>query len=191
MLLTFLGPEIVLVLAFGQYYSAKASIVEFESLGYVKDATAGYDGWTLTHGFYADMGGIHVQPKPSCDWPKGWKSFPVDAKQLAWLVRHDYLQRSRDPDEPDYIRNISLRSIQARSKVDGLAKSVPSKIHPLDSLLIRSQVHHGSPDAQLLCDNVSTICYGTAYHHSRSDGVGEHIRLRRDILFLAQQADRC
>ena len=122
LLMTLLGPEFVFLLALGQYQSAKESIQEFENLGYVKDEKTGYEGWTVTHGFYADMGGIHVRPK-------GWKSFPVNAKQLAWLVRHDYLERPSHVNENDCIRKISLRSIKARGKIDRLAKSVSFSSH--------------------------------------------------------------
>lgn len=125
LLMTLLGPEFLVLLAFGQYYAANESISEFERLGYGKDEKDGYEGWTLTHGFYANMGGIHVRPKESDAWPHGWKSFPVTAKQLAWLIRHGYLDTSSDPNARNCIKSITKRNIKARGKIDGLAKSVP------------------------------------------------------------------
>jgi hypothetical protein len=117
LLLTLAGPELIFLLAFGQYQSARQSLQEFKSLGYVKDDKTGYEGWTISHGFYANMGGIHVRPKD-------WKSFPVDAKQLAWLIRHDYLEKPDSPNGTDPIKAISLKSIRARGKLDGIAKFV-------------------------------------------------------------------
>ena len=123
LLMTLLGPELLVMLAFGQYWAAKVSIPEFERLGYGKDEKGGYEGWTLTHGFYANMGGMHVQPKPSANWPNGWKSFPVNAKQLAWLIEHRYLDTSSNTGLKDCIKNITASNIKARGKIDGLAKS--------------------------------------------------------------------
>ncbi|KAK2749621.1 hypothetical protein FQN57_005843 [Myotisia sp. PD_48] len=75
--LTVLGPEFTFLLALGQYRSACESVTLFQS--------SGYDDWTLKHGFFADMGGIVLQP---C----GWSSFPIDAKQLHYLVTQRHIE---------------------------------------------------------------------------------------------------
>ncbi|KAI9894871.1 MAG: hypothetical protein M1814_000091 [Vezdaea aestivalis] len=98
-MLTFLGPELVFLLAFGQYQSARASVKQFKA--------SGFDDWTLTHAFYADMGGIRVRDKD-------WKKFPVNAKQLHYLVSHKYLTYPKIP----------MWEIKARAKVDGLARII-------------------------------------------------------------------
>lgn len=103
-LLSLLGPELIFLLAFGQYHTANTSKRLFQELGHLD--------WSITHSFYADMGGIHVQPK-------GWKRFPVNAKQLHYLVRNGYMQY------PD----IKKWEIEARSKVDGLARFVHHHIY--------------------------------------------------------------
>lgn len=102
-LLTLLGPEIVLLLAFGQYRSARESLRLFRD-----DKEGRFADWTLTHSFYADMGGIRVQPQ-------FWPQFPVNAKQLHYLVTKDYMDYPRIPKE----------QIEARGNADYLAKYDP------------------------------------------------------------------
>ena len=92
-LVTVLGPELTFLLAFGQYQSARTSLRMFQE--------SGFDSWTLSHAFYADMGGIHVQPE-------SWERFPVNAKQLHYLVTHGYM------DYPE----ISKEEIRCRGKAD-------------------------------------------------------------------------
>lgn len=96
-LLTLLGPEIVIIIAYGQYLSAKSSVAQF--------GASNYKNWTMIHAFYADMGGIIVRPPD-------WKQFPVDTKQLHYLVTRDYM------DFPD----LTTEEIQARGKTDKLAR---------------------------------------------------------------------
>ena len=69
------GPEFVLTAASGQWYSAKQSVHIFHSLGYTS--------WTLKHGFFADMGGFVLESKD-------FQPFPVNSKQLAYLVANGY-----------------------------------------------------------------------------------------------------
>ena len=96
-LLTLLGPELVFLLALGQYQCARASVRDFH--------LSGHKQWTATHAFYADMGGIVVQPV-------SWKRFPVNAKQLLYLIDKGYLEYP----------TITVEEIKARSKVDGLSR---------------------------------------------------------------------
>ena len=96
-LLTLLGPELVFLLSYLQLQSARDSVQQFKS--------AGFADWTLAHAFYADMGGIKVQPG-------SWKSFPVNAEQLFYLVKHGYM------DFP----GIPLKEITSRGKSDGLSR---------------------------------------------------------------------
>jgi hypothetical protein len=69
---------------------------------------AGYKGWTITHAFFADMGGFQIEP-PDIDL---LPSFPLDAKQLYILVKEGYIEYPRlEEDE-----------IKDKSKSDGVAK---------------------------------------------------------------------
>lgn len=96
-ILTLLGPEFVVWLAIGQRYEAKDSMKKFKA--------SGHDGWTLKHGFYAEMGGITVQAT-DC------KPFPVTAKQLHYLVQQGYME----------LPKISKEEIWDKSKADLFTK---------------------------------------------------------------------
>ena len=72
-----IGPELVLSVAIGQYASARRSVRRFRSLGYAD--------WTIRHAFFADMGGNLLQPRDRAP-------FLVNARQLAYLLEHDYAE---------------------------------------------------------------------------------------------------
>lgn len=95
------GPEFLGLSVLGQYVSARNS---------VRDVTAaGYEGWTLRHAFYADMGGFVLQPSD-------WVNFPVDAKQLLWLAQHGFVEMPA--------AETQLRIIKDKNKVDGLMRFI-------------------------------------------------------------------
>ena len=94
-----MAPELVLQVALGQWLSARKSVALFHK--------SGFTDWTIRHGFYADMGGFRFQP---C----GWKSIPVNAKQLHYLVTRGYV---------DYPR-ISEVYIRDKNKVDGVLRVI-------------------------------------------------------------------
>ncbi|OQO15271.1 hypothetical protein B0A48_00654 [Cryoendolithus antarcticus] len=100
-LLTLLGPEFVLVLAFGQWQTARASLKDYQD--------AGYQSWTITHSFYADMGGVHVK---SSDFP----SCPANSKQLLYLLKRGYI------DIPD----VTETELEELGKSDILTNQVTS-----------------------------------------------------------------
>lgn len=111
MLCIIIGPEITLGLALGQYCSARRSVADFKRLE--------KSGWTLEHAFFADMGGIMLSapiwsstqvtiPETIC--------FPINAKQLHYLVEHQYL------DFPD----IKKHTIRDKSKSDNVARFLTS-----------------------------------------------------------------
>lgn len=69
---------------------------------------AGYDQWTLRHGFYANMGGFILQPRDS-------QPFPVNAKQIKYLVTRGYI--SEWP-------IITEKEVWDKSKQDGFQKTL-------------------------------------------------------------------
>jgi len=71
------GPEFTFQLALGQWSSARRSVAVFRKSGYLD--------WTMRHAFLADMGGFVLHPS---DWDVG---FPLNAKQLHYLVTHGYV----------------------------------------------------------------------------------------------------
>ena len=70
-----MAPEFIVAFATGQKVEARRSIEMWKR--------SGYHGWTMRHGFYANMGGFVVKPRDS-------KPFPVNAKQLHYLVTRGY-----------------------------------------------------------------------------------------------------
>jgi hypothetical protein len=93
------GPEIVLAVAIGQHASARRSRKRFHKLGHKQ--------WTVRHGFFADMGGIILQPKASAP-------FLVNSRQLAYLVEKEYIK----------CPSITAEEIWDKSKADTLAKII-------------------------------------------------------------------
>lgn len=93
-----LGPDFVLLLAVGQYCSAKASVKAF--------ANSKIRGWTMKHAFFADMGGIHLQLP-------GVGPFPINAKQLHFMVTNGYMS---------FPESVTEDVINDRNKYDGLSR---------------------------------------------------------------------
>lgn len=61
----------------------------------------------MTQAFFANMGGYHLEAP-------GYPSFPLNAKQLAFVISHGYVDFPAE-DETD---------VDDRNKRDGLARSV-------------------------------------------------------------------
>lgn len=82
--LAFLGPEFIFQIALGQFLCARDSVRQFRA--------SGVKGWTMTHAFYADMGGFILRRKGSTEYPNGWPKFPVNAKQVRYLWSEGYIE---------------------------------------------------------------------------------------------------
>lgn len=100
MLWAIVGPEIVLAVAIGQYASARRSVRRFKNLGLRQE-------WTLRHGFFADMGGIMLEPRDSTP-------FLVNSRQIEYLVQKGYVEQP----------SITAKEIWDKSKADTLAKTL-------------------------------------------------------------------
>lgn len=98
-LLCAIAPEILFQVALGQWLSAHHSVKLFHE--------AGYPDWTLRHGFYAGMGGFHLRPP-------NWKSFPIDVKQLHYLITRRYVQYP----------GLSDTHIRDKNRVDGILRFI-------------------------------------------------------------------
>jgi hypothetical protein len=92
-----LAPEAIFLLAFGQYIQAHADDRLFRE--------SNLQGWTVRHSFFANMGGFMFEPYEG-------KAFPIDAKQLRYLVVNKYI---------DY-PSIDKSLIDDKNKSDGLAR---------------------------------------------------------------------
>ncbi len=92
----FAAPEILMILATGQRREARRSVKLWRD--------SGYEDWTMRHGFYANMGGFLLRSKDS-------NPFPINAKQLHYLVTQDYIpypaaiMQARGIEEP-YTSNV-------------------------------------------------------------------------------------
>ncbi len=101
-----LGPEFIAQIAFGQWISARHSVADFHASGYTE--------WTMSHAFFADMGGFVLHTSD-------FDPFPIDAKQLLYLLTRDYIKlsppgkRFSPPDK---------RIIADKDKVDGLLRII-------------------------------------------------------------------
>jgi len=116
-----LDPEFLLGIAVGQRVSARNSVkVGLTSCTSVlvgswcdalltldqKFKAAGHANWTLTHAFFADMGGF-VLEAPDLAFP-----IPLDSDQLLYLIQHDHVEAPRTP----------IEDIKDKSKTDRLAR---------------------------------------------------------------------
>jgi hypothetical protein len=96
---TIFFPEILATFAQNQWLSAQYSVSEFQNNDSI--------GWSLTHGFFADMGGFVLHPP---DYPP----FPVSAQQIHYLVSHSFME----------FPNIDRETIWDRNKADGFVRTI-------------------------------------------------------------------
>jgi len=94
-----LGPEFIFQTSLGQWASARRSVSSF--------AASGLQGWTMKHGFFADMGGYVLDPP---DFPP----FPLNAKQLHYLVTRGYIDYAVVAITPDTIDDKNKSDEMAR-----------------------------------------------------------------------------
>lgn len=92
-----MGPEFIVGFATGQKVEAARSVEMWKR--------SGYEGWSMRHGFYANMGGFVLKPRDS-------QSFPINAKQLHYLVTRDYTS----------FPSTTEKEIWDKSKQDGFQK---------------------------------------------------------------------
>lgn len=96
-----LGPEFTFQLALGQWASARRSVEDFRR--------SGHPQWSLRHAFLAEMGGFVLR---SPDFVE----FPLNAKQVHYLVTHMYIPFSAVCIDPKVIAD--------KNKRDGLARFI-------------------------------------------------------------------
>ncbi|KAL5387546.1 hypothetical protein PMIN02_008081 [Paraphaeosphaeria minitans] len=98
-ILGIIGPEFPLTYAAGQWSRAKHFVKAFRDLG--------YNDWHMRQAFFADMGGFVLHARHA-------DSFPLNAAQLCWLVRHGYIQYPK----------ITKKEVWDKSKQDTFTKLV-------------------------------------------------------------------
>lgn len=97
--LSFLGPEFIFQIALGQWISACHSVRDFHASGHTQ--------WTMNHAFFADMGGFFLRTADGL-------AFPIDAKQLHYLVTEGHIELPR----------LEKRMIADRNKVNGALRII-------------------------------------------------------------------
>lgn len=97
MMQAIMGPELIVGFATGQKVEALRSVEMWKR--------SGFEGWTIRHGFYANMGGFVLKTP---DFPP----FPVNAKQLHYLVTRGYTP----------FPSTTSKEIWDKSKQDGFQK---------------------------------------------------------------------
>ena len=144
------APELVLSVAIGQYASARRSVKRFRKLGAKKEK------WTLRHGFFADMGGMLIQPKDSAP-------FLVNSRQLAYLIEKNYLECPK----------ITEEEIWDKSKTDTLTRILTfMQASWLMIQLLRRAILKLSTSTMELCAGAVVLCtFGTfaCWLHKPSD----------------------
>ncbi|KAI6092228.1 hypothetical protein F4821DRAFT_279561 [Hypoxylon rubiginosum] len=99
---TLAGPEFIFHTAIGEYVAARRSVRVFKD--------AGFEGWTIRHGFFANMGGFVLDARPS------FVPFPLNVSQLHYLVTHGYV---------DYEKvMIKEEEVEDKNKFDTLTRIV-------------------------------------------------------------------
>lgn len=121
-MIALLGPEFLLGLAAGQYSSAKRSA----KVGVNELSEANIDlaqafqkakikDWSLTHAFYANMGGMLLKIKSRNNSQEHDLIFPVNSKQVLYLKNKGHI------DWPC----VEVRDIDDKNKSNGLARFAP------------------------------------------------------------------
>ncbi|KAF2114580.1 hypothetical protein BDV96DRAFT_647276 [Lophiotrema nucula] len=101
MILGILAPELPMLIAAGQWASAKRSVGNMKELGFTDSQ------WSLEHAFYADSGGFVLLTADG-------QSTPLTAKQVHFLVQKAYIS----------LPALTKREIWDKSSADKLAKSL-------------------------------------------------------------------
>lgn len=156
-----LGPEFTLQLALGQWSSARQSVRDF--------CDAGIDGWTMKHAFYADSGGFILHTP---DFPP----VPIDAKQLLYLIKHDYVEYPR----------LTTMDIEDKNKVDFLLRIISVGQIVWFSVTVIARGAQGlfvsglelTTAAFILCSFGTTFCW---WHKSADVAVAEDLETTRTM----------
>ncbi|OIW23540.1 hypothetical protein CONLIGDRAFT_693431 [Coniochaeta ligniaria NRRL 30616] len=173
MLWALMVPELILALAFGRFLSARRSVRQMKQF-------AQEDGmeWTLTHAFFADMGGF-VRP------------YTDDALNLhrlcgnVWVLDAAQMNMARDCGIISCLPSSSEGELNDRSKSDGLLKllALAQLVWLVLQLIVRTA--QGKPSSQLeIMALAYAVCAAVTYAllWFQPKDVSHHIVV---------QADRC
>ncbi|KAM6522766.1 hypothetical protein FALCPG4_012381 [Fusarium falciforme] len=143
-IITFLGPDFLFGIALGQYASARESVKAFKR---DKHLTRGFE-WKSTHAFFFDMGCVHLTA-PDYSIADG-KTFPINAEQLHYLVRHNHVEF------PD----LDQLEIEDRNSVDTLSRIITVFQALWFTIKELARIHKGYPITTLELTTLS-FCFIT------------------------------
>jgi hypothetical protein len=98
-LISIFGPEFLMTFANGQWAAATRSVHQFRE--------SGHKDWTLTHAFFAEMGGFVIETHNT-------GTFPISSEQLHYLIEEGQVKYP----------SITLEDINDKSKGDVWTKSI-------------------------------------------------------------------
>ena len=102
LLLCATAPEAIFQVALGQWLSARESVKVFKA--------SEFEGWSLRHGFFVNMGGFHLK-SPGLD------PFPINSPQLHYLIEQKHVSLAQ-------IKEVKENQIRDRNKVDGVLRLI-------------------------------------------------------------------
>ncbi|RMJ18285.1 hypothetical protein BHE90_004050 [Fusarium euwallaceae] len=143
-IITFLGPDFLFGIALGQYASARESVKVFKR---DKHLTRGAE-WKYIHAFFFDMGCVHLTA-PDYSIADG-KTFPINAEQLHYLVRHNHVEF------PD----LDQLEIEDRNSVDTLSRIITVFQALWFTVKELARIHKGYPITTLELTTLS-FCFIT------------------------------
>ncbi|KAJ9616754.1 hypothetical protein H2200_000473 [Cladophialophora chaetospira] len=133
-------PDGLAVSSFEQWRNARLS---------VKRLKAKYPWWTITHGFYAEMGGYRIVPPTD-----GNPTYTFRARELIWLAEHDVL----------IIPEVTSEELHDRSNADYLIKGIALTQSTWFMLQLCARVNQHLPITTLELATVAFIgCTGMMY----------------------------
>ncbi|KAF5643396.1 oxidoreductase [Fusarium tjaetaba] len=168
-IITFLGPDFLFGIALGQFSSARSSVKAFKRDSHL---TRGQK-WKLIHGFFVDMGCLHLTA-PDYSIADG-KSFPIDAKQFHYLVKHGFVEF------PD----IDKLEIKERNSVDTLSRIITVFQAAWFTIKELARIHKGYPISTLELTTLSfcfiTFVISALWYHKPSISKPQFITTKDDI----------
>ncbi|EXK27644.1 hypothetical protein IWW34DRAFT_697593 [Fusarium oxysporum f. sp. albedinis] len=168
-IITFLGPDFLFGIALGQFSSARSSVKAFKRDSHLSRGQK----WKLIHGFFVDMGCLHLTA-PDYSIADG-KSFPIDAKQFHYLVKHGFIEF------PD----IDKLEIKERNSVDTLSRIITVFQAAWFTIKELARIHKGYPISTLELTTLSfcfiTFMISVLWYHKPSISKPQFINTKDNI----------
>ena len=169
-------PDFVMLSAYGQFKAARAAVKDYMN---DRENDRRLPEWTLTHAFFADMGGIELRPD-------NFHPFRVNSKHIKYLVTQGYLT----PPE------LSVEDIKDKSKKSNLTRLVATLqilyviVQCFERISKRSQI----TILEQYALEIITFSFFTSFWWWRKPAdvdVPISIRVQFDVHEIRRKADKC